>query len=111
MIITCGNTADCKRAGPLIEGLKADLLFAGRAYDTNKIIGLAAQNNMKTVIPSSHRRKVQRKVDKELYKRRHLVENAFLKFKYFRAIATRYAKTTKSFIAECQIAAIMLWIR
>ena len=111
MIITCGNTADCKIAKPLIGDLRADFLFADKAYDTNDIIDLAVQSNMETVIPSSRRRKQQRIIDNELYKLRHLVENAFLKLKQFRAIATRYSKTTKSFLAECQIAAIMLWIR
>jgi transposase len=43
--------------------------------------------------------------------RLHLIENAFLKLKQWRSIATRYAKTTASFLAECQIAAIMLWLR
>ncbi|MEB9915115.1 IS5/IS1182 family transposase, partial [Bacillus cereus] len=32
-----------------------------------------------------------------LYKLRHLVENAFLKLKRFRGIATRYTKTTSAF--------------
>ena len=110
MMITCGNTADCAMAKPLIAGLKADLLFADRAYDTNEIIALADKAAMRTIIPSSRRRKVQRPIDTELYALRHLVENAFLKLKQWRSIATRYAKTTASFLAECQIAAIMLWI-
>ena len=110
MMITCGNTADCAMAKPLIAGLKADLLFADRAYDTNEIIALADKAAMQMIIPSSRRRKVQRPIDTELYALRHLVENAFLKLKQWRSIATRYAKTTASFLAECQIAAIMLWI-
>ena len=110
MMITCGNTADCTMAKPLIAGLKADLLFADRAYDTNDIIALADKASMRPIIPSSRRRKVQRPIDKDLYRLRHLVENAFLKLKQWRSIATRYAKTTASFLAECQIAAIMLWL-
>ena len=47
--------------------------------------------------------------DKEIYKLRHLVENAFLHLKRWRGIATRYAKTTSSFLAAVQIRCIALW--
>ena len=110
MIITCGNTADCTMARLLLSNLKADLLLADRTYDTNEIIALARSTAMQPIIPSSRRRKTKRAIDQDLYRLRHLIENAFLKLKQWRSIATRYAKTAKSFLAECQIAAIMLWI-
>jgi transposase len=59
-----------------------------------------------TVITPRRHRKDQRYDDKDLYKLRHLIENAFLKLKQWRAVATRYAKTSISFLAEGQIAAI-----
>ena len=111
MIVTCGNTADCTQAQTLIDGLSADCLMADKAYDTNALLEWCAESNTEPVIPPRSHRKDQRHYDKDLYKLRHLVENAFLKLKQWRAISTRYAKTTASFLAECQIAAIMLWIR
>jgi transposase len=54
---------------------------------------------MEAVIPPKQNRKERRAYDKHLYKVRHLVENAFLHLKQWRGIATRYAKTTASFIA------------
>jgi transposase len=111
MIITDGNTADCTQAEALIDGLLADYFMADKAYDTNALLQWCTNNNCEAVIPPRRHRKDQRAYDKELYKLRHLVENAFLKLKQWRSIATRYAKTTKSFLAECQIAAIMLWLR
>ena len=110
MIITGGTTADCSMARVLIEGLSADYLMADKAYDTNALLDWCADNKTTPVIPPKSNRKDQRDYDKDLYKLRHLVENAFLKLKQWRSIATRYAKTTASFLAECQIAAIMLWI-
>ena len=44
-----------------------------------------------------------------LYKLRHLVENGFLEFKQWRGVATRYAKTTASYLAACQLRAVMIW--
>lgn len=111
MIVTCGNTADCTQAEALIRGLLADCLMADKAYDTNALLEWCAERDTEPVIPPRSHRKDQRHYDRDLYKLRHLVENAFLKLKQWRAIATRYAKTTASFLAECQIAAIMLWIR
>ena len=43
-------------------------------------------------IPPRKNRKEQRPYDKDRYKLRHLVENAFLHLKRWRGIATRYAK-------------------
>jgi len=85
--------------------------MADKAYDTNALLEWCTNNNCEAVIPPRSHRKDQRYYDNELYKLRHLVENAFLKLKQWRSVATRYAKTTASFLAECQIAAIMLWLR
>lgn len=111
MIVTCGNTADCTQAAALIDGLLADYLMADKAYDTNDLLEWCAVRDTEPVIPPRSHRKDQRYYDKDPRKLRHLVENAVLKLKKWRAIATRFAKTTASFLAECQIAAIMLWIR
>ncbi|MDR1304613.1 MAG: IS5/IS1182 family transposase, partial [Verrucomicrobiales bacterium] len=51
----------------------------------------------------------QRAYDQYLYKLRHLVENAFLRLKGWRGIATRYAKRTASYLAAVQIRCIFLW--
>lgn len=64
---------------------------------------------MKSVIPPKKNRKIQREYDKEIYKLRSLVENAFMLLKKWRGIATRYAKKTDSFVAAVQIRCIMIW--
>ncbi|MDR0818833.1 MAG: transposase, partial [Oscillospiraceae bacterium] len=61
--------------------------------------------------PPKKNRKEQRFYDKEIYKVRHLVENAFLKLKRWRGVATRYAKTTASFKGAVVLSSIMLWLR
>jgi transposase len=68
---------------------------------------LAAANKV-AVIPSNSNRKVQRHYDKQLYKARHLIENFFCKLKQFRAIATRYEKTARNFLAAIQLAATVI---
>ena len=57
------------------------------------------------VIPPRRNRTEQRAYDLDLYQARHLIENCFCKLKQCRAIATRYDKTTRNFLAASQLAA------
>jgi transposase len=109
ILITQGTTADCTQAGRLIEGITAEQLLADRGYDTSAILEQAAAQGMNAVIPPKKNRKIQREYDEELYRLRHLVENAFLWLKQWRGIATRYAKHTASFLAAVHIRCIALW--
>jgi transposase len=102
--------ADCTRADALIEGLAAQHLIADKGYDSNTILEQAAAQGMQAQIPPRSNRKQQRAYDKHLYKLRHLVENAFLHIKRWRAIATRYAKRADSFLAAVHIRCLMMWI-
>ena len=108
-LITQGTTADCSQAGALIEGFSAQHLLADRGYDSDKILEQARARGMSPVIPPKRNRKEQRDYDRELYKARHLIENAFLHLKQWRGIATRYAKNAASFLAAIQIRCIFLW--
>jgi transposase len=83
--------------------------LADRGYDTNAIIEQAEKQGMKPVIPPKKNRIIQREYDEDLYKLRHLVENAFLHLKRWPGIATRYAKNVASFLACVQIRCIALW--
>jgi len=62
------------------------------------------------VIPPKSNRKIQRDYDKEVYKASHLIENFFCKLKQFRAIATRYDKTSRNFLAAIHLAAALIWL-
>ena len=110
VIITHGTAADCTQASKLIEGIDAEYLIADKGYDTDAIIEQAAAQGMNAVIPPKKNRIHQRLYDEDLYKLRHLIENAFLMLKRWRGIATRYAKNSKSFLAAIQIRCLVLWL-
>ena len=57
-----------------------------------------------------YKRQVQREYDKDLYKARHLIENFFQKLKQYRAIATRYDKTARNFLAAVYLVAAAIWL-
>ncbi len=111
LILTEGTTADCSQAISLIEGIQAEHLLADKGYDTNEIVEAALARQINPVIPPKSNRKEPRDFDQDLYKLRHLVENAFLHLKQWRGVATRYAKMSTSFLAVCQIRALVLWTK
>ena len=94
----------------MIDGLPADFLIADKGYDSQAVLEMARARGMEPVIPPRKNRKDLREYDKHLYKMRHLVENAFLRLKEWRGIATRYAKNARSFLAAVQIRCLIWWL-
>lgn len=89
----------------MLPDLKAEALLADKAYDADeRVLHPLEGANIEAVIPPKRNRIVQRKYDKERYKARHLIENFFQKLKQFRAIATRYDKLARNFLAGVQLA-------
>ena len=106
ILIAKGSTADCKQAEALIDNIEAKVLLADRGYDSDAIVEKAESVGMKAVIPTRKNRKLQREYDKELYKLRYFVMNAFMILNRWRGVATRYAKNTALFLAAVQIRCI-----
>jgi transposase len=62
------------------------------------------------VIPPKSNRKNPSDYDKDVYKSRHLMENFFAKLKQYRAIATRYDKTSQNFLGAIYMASMVIWL-
>ncbi len=108
--MSAGTVADCSLAVELIDGLSCDFLLADRGYDTDAVVGAAEAAGAEAVIPPRRSRKARRPYDEHLYRQRHLVENAFMRLKRWRGVATRYAKKLSSFEAAVQIRCMALWL-
>lgn len=106
-----GQAPDVVAADVFLPCLAARTLIADRAYDADKRVleRLAAQGIAAVIPPRRHRVNPQ-PFDREIYKRRHRIENFFAKLKQFRAIATRYDKTDRNFIAAIHAVSLHLWI-
>lgn len=95
----------------LLPQLDVEKLLADRAYDAdNRVLNVLSDMGVEAVIPSKKNRIVQRVIDKDLYKDRHLIENLFAKLKQYRAIATRYDKLSKVFLGAIYMAAFIVWL-
>ena len=104
-----GQAHDLDGADALLPQMKASILVADTAFDAQERVLEPLQAAGKSyVIPPTRSRKVQRWYDKEIYKARHLIENFFCKLKEFRAIATRYDKTARNFLAGIHCAAALI---
>ena len=98
-------------ADALLPELEADIVLADKAYDADKrIIEPLVAAGKQPVIPPKSNRKEPRPYDRELYKARSLIENFFCKLKQFRAIATRYDKTARNFLAAIHLASAVIWL-
>jgi transposase len=106
--LTGGQAHDLVGADHLLPSMQAATLIADKAFDADErvIEPLAAAGK----IPPKANRRLLRDYDRDLYKARHLIENFFAKLKQFRAIATRYDKTARNFLAAVHLAAAAIWL-
>jgi transposase len=110
-LLTPGQAHDLEGADALLPQMQADTLLADKAFDADeRVIEPLAAAGKTAVIPPKKNRKNQRDYDKELYKARHLIENFYCKLKQYRAIATRYDKTARNFLAAIHLVAAIIWI-
>ena len=98
--LTKGQAHDLEGADALMDQLtKAKATLADKAYDAQERMRKKLEDKgCEQVIPCKKNRLIQLDYDKELYKARHLIENFFAKLKQYRAIATRYDKTSQNFL-------------
>ena len=109
--LTEGQACDLEGADVLLPAIKAGTVIADKGFDADqRVLEPLQKAGRQPVIPPKTNRKQQRLYDKELYKARHLIENFFAKLKLFRAIATRYDKTARNFLAAIHLAASTIWL-
>jgi transposase len=68
----------------------------------------AYEREISPVIPPKSNRKTKRDCDSALYCERNLIERFFNKIKHFRAIATRYDKRARNFLAAVQLVSAII---
>lgn len=90
---------------------KAKVVVADKGYDSQTLRESIQRKGAQHVIPRKRNRKQGNEdVDWCLYRYRHLVENAFLKIKKYRAIATRYDKLARNYQSVVALAFALMWL-
>jgi transposase len=110
-VLLAGHRFDTVGVAPLIQDVEFGGLIADKAFDSNVIIADLDERGAKVVISQHPRRASPLKIDAEIYKWRHLIENFFCKLKEFKRIAMRSDKTDLSFSAMIHLAAAVIHSR
>ena len=96
----------------MLETLKPNaILLADRAYDSDAIRNLAAEQGAWANIPPKKNRTGSFPFSTWVYRQRNLVERYFNKLKQFRGIATRYDRDPLNFLAAIKLASVRIWLR
>jgi transposase len=88
-VVTGGQVTDCTQADRLLENVKTEYVIADKGYDSEGLLRKIEELGAVAVVPPRSNRKVQREYDRDLYKRRNLIERTFNKLKRFGRLGTR----------------------
>jgi len=108
LMLTPGQAHDLTCAESLLEGVDPEALLGDKAYDADSLIDTLAQRGVTAVIPPKANRKVPRGLRFRALLRTKPHRALLHKLKHFRAIATRYDKLAKIFLAGVQLASAMI---
>ena len=104
---------DIKAALGLLTAVPAPgWLLGDKAYDADHLRDFLAAQGTVVVVPNMPRRLRPLPFDANAYRARNLIERAFCRIKDWRAIATRYDKLARNFLAGvCLAVALIHWLQ
>ncbi|CAG8999916.1 MAG: IS5 family transposase ISSod6 [Candidatus Celerinatantimonas neptuna] len=105
-----GQVNDIVHAQSLISGSPdAASVCADKGYDSDNLRDFIEENGSRANRPRRANTKAGNEhMDWCLYKYRHLVENAFLRIKKYRAVATRYDKLARNYRSMVALSFVMM---
>ncbi|MHC2297122.1 transposase [Rhizobium mongolense] len=111
-MLTPDNISDIKAAPALLERAgRIRYLLGDKGYDADNLRRELREAGATPVIPGRCSRKRAIRYDKQRYRGRHLIENAFCRLKDFRRVATRYDKLADNFLSGVALAtALAFWL-
>ena len=134
VLLTPGQRHDSTCARPLLERIRVprigrgrprcrpDHVVADKAYSSRGFRAYLRKRGIACTVPEKsdqkhHRHNRGRRggrppaFDRQIYRRRNVVERCFNRLKSFRGVATRYDKTATSYEAAVSLASFLLWAR
>jgi len=112
-VLTEGEAHDVTAYDELMEQRDSDpgVMLMDKGYDSGPIRRDLRDRGTAPEIPTKRNRKVQSSVNKRVYKLRSRIECFIGHLEEQRRIATRYDKTSSSFLGFVLLGCIRLWIR
>ena len=100
-----------RRSGRGRRRLRPLRVVGDKAYTGRRHRAYCRRRGIRYTIPHQKHEPRHGPFDRQLYRRRHLVENLIARYKQFRSLATRYDKLADTYRTLWVIAATLLWIR
>ena len=99
-----------KRQGVGRPRIRPNRVCGDKGYSSGKIRSYLRRRGIRYTIPRKRNERRKGPFDRELYRRRNLVERSINRLKQFRRIATRYEKKAENYLAMLHIGSILLWL-
>ena len=109
--LTQGQRHEMTVADELLAHAQGRAFIGDTGYDSDALARKIRRRGIKVVICCNPTRKRgRRRLDRKLYRLRYLVEVFFHHLKRFRAIATRYETTARTYLALVHLACAYRWL-
>jgi transposase len=99
-----------RRAGRGRPKLRPHRISGDKAYSSGEIRRYLRRRGIRITIPRKKDERRSGPFDREVYRRRNVIERLINRLKQFRRVATRYEKRAENYEAMLTIAAIALWL-
>ena len=106
--LTAGACHDVTQATALIRGYTCQYIIADAADDSDALRETIVAQGAVAVIRPRKNRVENRPYDKEMYKRRNVIERFFHRLKQYRRVATRYDKYADRYLGFVYFAALLI---
>jgi transposase len=133
VVLTGGNVNDCTMFTQVMAGIRMPRpgrgrpwtrprrVLADKGYSSRAIRRYLRRRGITATIPQRRDQQANRArrgsaggrppaFDHIAYRRRNVVERCFQRLKQYRAIATRYDKTTQSYQGMIDLATMLMWL-
>jgi len=111
-LLSPGTRNDIVYAQEMLEpfDLAGKKVIADMGYDKEAFCEYIRRRGGEPIIPSRITNRIQRDIDEDEYRERHLVETLFQKLKNHRRFATRYEKSDIIFASIVNLAFLLIWL-
>jgi transposase len=122
MLAAVVGAVSVARPGPGRPRTRPEVVIADKGYPSKANRAYLARRRIKAAIPDRDDQQANRKkkgsaggrppgLDRELYRKRNVVERCFNQLKNWRGIATRADKTARNYRAGILIGATLMWLK
>ena len=111
IILTAGERDDSTQAENLVDGFEFESLLGDKAYDSDKFLQPLVEKGVKIVVPTRINRKIQREIDRLMYRERNWIERFIGKLKQYRRIFSRFDKLAKNYLSFIHLVSALIRLK